>query len=320
MHIVIPDDYQDAVRQLDCFAQLNGHTVTIYNDSVTDVDALAKRFQDADALVLIRERTAITSALLDRLPKLKVIAQTGRGIPHIDVPACTQHKIPVLVGGGSPYSTAELTWALVLAATRHIPQEVANLKAGRWQREFGIGLHGRTLGIFSYGNIGQLVANYGRAFGMHVLVWGREGSQARAQADGYATVITQRELFERADVLSLHIKLVPETRGIVTLDDLLAMPPTALLVNTSRADLIASGALVAALQAGHPGYAAVDVFESEPVVDHPLLHMENVIATPHIGYVEKDSYEAYFGAAFEQLIKYMNGESTNIVNPQAVKS
>ncbi len=320
MHIVIPDDYQDAVRHLDCFARLAGHTVTIYNDSVTEIEALVERFKDADALVLIRERTAITEALLARLPQLKFIAQTGRGIPHIDVPACTRHKIPVLVGGGSPFSTAELTWALVLAATRHIPQEVANLKAGRWQREFGVGLHGRTLGIFSYGNIGQLVATYGRAFGMHVLVWGRAGSQARAQADGYSTVSSQRELFERADVLSLHIKLVPETRGIVTLADLLAMQPTALLVNTSRADLIAPGALVAALEAGHPGYAAVDVFETEPVFDHPLLHMDNVTATPHIGYVEKDSYEAYFGAAFEQLLKFVGGQPANIVNPEAVSA
>lgn len=318
MHIIIPDDYQDAVRHLDCFSLLRGHLVTLYHDSVTDVDELVQRFDDADALVLIRERTAITDALLSRLPKLKVISQTGRGIPHIDVPACTRHRIPVLVGGGSPYSTAELTWALILAATRRLPQEIANLKAGRWQQQFGVGLHGRTLGIFSYGNIGKLVAGYGRAFGMNVLVWGRQGSQERAHADGYETVSSQRELFERSDVLSLHVKLVPETRGIVTLNDLLAMKPTALIVNTSRADLIAPGALVAALQAGRPGYAAIDVYEREPVVDHPLLHMENVTATPHLGYVEKDSYEAYFGAAFEQLINYLSGKPANVVNPDAL--
>ncbi len=318
MHIVIPDDYQDAVRHLDCFAVLAGHEVTVYNDSVTEIDALVERFQDADALVLIRERTAITESLLAKLPKLKVISQTGRGIPHMDVAACTRHKIPVLVGGGSPFSTAELTWALVLAATRHIPQEVANLKAGRWQRKFGIGLHGRTLGIFSYGNIGKLVANYGRAFGMNVLIWGREGSQERARADGYDTVTNQRELFERSDVLSLHVKLTPETRGIVTQADLMAMKPTALIVNTSRADLIAPGALVTALQAGRPGYAAVDVYESEPVIDHPLLHMENVVATPHIGYVEKDSYEAYFGAAFDGLVAFVNGSPKNVINPEVL--
>ncbi|MBE2270391.1 MAG: D-2-hydroxyacid dehydrogenase family protein [Anaerolinea sp.] len=318
MHIVIPDDYQDAVRTLDCFSQLAGHTVTIYSDSVTDIDALVERFKDADALVLIRERTAITEALLARLPKLKLISQTGRGIPHIDVPACTRHGVPVLVGGGSPYSTAELTWGLVLAATRHIPQEVENLKAGRWQRTFGVGLHGRTLGIFGYGSIGSIVANYGRAFGMNVVAWGRSGSLERAQADGYGVVSSQRALFEQADVLCLHIKLNAETRGIVTLDDLQAMKPTALIVNTSRADLIVPGALVAALQAGRPGYAAVDVFESEPVIDHPLLHLPNVVATPHLGYVEKDSYETYFGAAFEQLSNFLSGKPASIVNPEAV--
>lgn len=318
MRIIIPDDFQDAVRSLDCFALLDGHDVKIYNDSVTDVDALAERFKDADALVLIRERTAITDALLRRLPNLKVISQTGRGIPHIDVPAMTRHRVPLLVGGGSPYSTAELTWALILAATRRIPQEVANLKAGRWQREFGIGLHGRTLGIFSYGNIGQLVANYGRAFGMKVLVWGRENSLERAQADGFGVVGSQRELFERADVLSLHVKLVPDTRGIVTYDDLVAMKSTALFVNTSRADLVAPGALVAALKTGRPGYAAIDVYESEPISDHPLLHLPNVTATPHIGYVEKDSYEAYFGAAFQQLVNFISGQPANVVNPEAL--
>lgn len=318
MHIIIPEDYQDVVRTLDCFPMLKEHLVTIYHDRVTSIDALAERLSDADALVLIRERTPISEALLSRLPNLKLIAQTGRGIPHIDVAACTRHGVPVLVGGGSPYSTAELTWALVLAATRKLPQEVANLKAGRWQREFGVGLHGRTLGIFSYGNIGTLVANYGRAFGMNVIVWGRAGSQERALADGYETVNSQRELFERADVLCLHVKLVPETRGIVTLDDLLAMKPSALIVNTSRADLIAPGALIEALQRGRPGYAAVDVFESEPVSDHPLLHMDNVTATPHIGYVEKDSYEAYFGAAFQQFIAYTTGKAASIVNPEAL--
>jgi D-3-phosphoglycerate dehydrogenase len=318
MQIVIPDDYQGAVRHLDSFALLAGHAVTIYNDSVTEIDALIERFHAAEALVLIRERTAITEALLARLPNLKVISQTGRGIPHIDVSACTRHRISVLVGGGSPYSTAELTWALILAATRRLPQEIANLKAGRWQREFGVGLRGRTLGIFGYGNIGQLVAQYGRAFGMDVLIWGRGGSLERAQADGFGVAHSQRDLFERADVLSLHIKLVPETRGIVTSDDLAAMKPSALIVNTSRADLIAPGALVDALKAGRPGFAAVDVYEREPVSDHPLLHLPNVTATPHIGYVEKDSYEAYFGAAFEQLVNFIAGKPASVVNPEAL--
>ncbi|MFN8421082.1 MAG: D-2-hydroxyacid dehydrogenase family protein [Anaerolineae bacterium] len=320
MKIVIPDDYQDAVRLLNCFSKLAGHQVTIYNYTVTDLDSLTFRFQNADALVLIRERTKITDALLDRLPKLKVISQTGRGIPHIDLAACTRRGIPVLAGGGSPYSTAELTWALTLAALRHIPYEVAQLKAGKWQSTIGLGLNGRTLGIFSYGKIGSLVANYGRAFGMKVIVWGREGSISRAQADGYEVCDSQQELFQRSDVLSLHIKLTEETRGIVTAADLAEMKPSALLVNTSRADLIEQGALVAALQAGRPGFAAVDVYESEPALDHPLLHLPNALCTPHLGYVEVDAYESYFGAAFDLLLAYIAGSPTGVLNPEALRS
>ena len=308
MHIIIPDDYQDAVRHLDSFRKLAGQDVTIYNDHMTDVDTLARRFHAGDVLVLIRERTPITAALLERLPKLKLICQTGRGTPHIDVAACTRHGVQVAVGGGLPYSTAELTWALVLASVRHIPQEVENIKAGRWQRTIGTSLHGRTLGVFGYGNIGSLVANYGRAFGMRVLIWGREGSRSRAQADGFETVSNQRELFQQADVLSLHLKLNAETHGIVTADDLAAMKSSALLVNTSRAGLIAPGVLEAALQTGHPGFAAVDVYEDEPVVDNPLLHMENVLCTPHLGYVEKDAYENFFGTAFDQIRDFEDGK------------
>lgn len=315
MKIVIPDDYQDAVRTLDCFSKLYGHEVIVYHESVKEVTELAARLRDAEALVLIRERTAITEELLALLPNLKLISQTGRGIPHIDLAACTRHGVKVAVGGGSPYAAAELTWALVLAAMRHIPQEVARMKAGRWQTTLGFGLHGRTLGILGYGNIGSLVAGYGRAFGMNVLVWGRDGSLARATANGFATVSSQRALFERADVLSLHLKLVQETRGIVTADDLAAMKPSALLVNTSRAGLLAPGVLEAALRAGRPGFAALDVYETEPLVDHPLLHMDNVVCTPHLGYVEKDSYELYFGAAFEQLLAFANGDPVNLVNP-----
>lgn len=316
MKIVIPDDYQDAIRQLDCFAQLKGHSVTIYNDSVTDIETLASRFREADALVLIRERTKISEALLERLPNLKLISQTGRGYPHIDVAACTRRGIVIAAGGGTSYSTAELTWGLILAATRHIPQEIASMKAGRWQTTLGTGLRNRTLGIFGYGRIGSLVAGYGRAFGMKVLVWGREGSLARAQADGFETAGSQQMLFERADILTLHVKMAEATRGIVTATDLAAMKPSALLVNTSRAGLIAPGVLEEALRAGRPGSAAVDVYESEPVTDHPLLHMENVICTPHIGYVEKDSYESFFGAAFEQVVAFQAGHPINVVNPE----
>ncbi len=318
MKIVIPDDYQDAVRTLHCFHQLDGHEVTVYHDTVTDVDVLAERFQEAEALVLIRERTAISEALLAKLPKLNVIAQTGRGMPHIDLAACTRHGVVVTSGVGSSTATAELTWALVLAATRHIPQEVASMKAGHWQSHLGLGLHGRTLGIFSYGRIGSVVAGYGRAFGMKVVVWGREGSLTRALADGYQVAVSQAAFFEQCDVLSLHIKMIKETRGIVTAGDLAKMKPTALLVNTSRADLIESGALEAALKAGHPGWGAVDVYEHEPVVDHPLLHLDNVICTPHIGYVEKDSYELYFGTTFDHLLAYIDGHPVDVANPEVV--
>lgn len=316
MKIAIPDDYQDAIRQLDCFAQLKGHDVTIYNDSVTDIETLASRFREADALVLIRERTKVSEALLERLPNLKLISQTGRGYPHIDVAACTRRGIVIAAGGGTSYSTAELTWGLILAATRHIPQEIASMKAGRWQTTLGTGLRDRTLGIFGYGRIGSLVAGYGRAFGMKVLVWGREGSLTRAQADGFEIVTSQQMLFEHADILTLHVKMAEATRGIVTATDLAAMKPSALLVNTSRAGLIAPGVLEEALRAGRPGSAAVDVYESEPVSNHPLLHMENVICTPHIGYVEKDSYESFFGAAFEQVVAFQAGHPINVVNPE----
>ncbi len=319
MQIVIPDDYQDAVRGLDCFSKLNGHAVTIYNDSVTDLDTLIERFAAADALVLIRERTAISAALLDRLPRLRLISQTGRGIAHIDLAACTQRGVLVAAGSGEPYATAELTWGLVLAGMRHIPYEVARLKEGHWQSTLGTGLRGRTLGILGYGQIGSIVAGYGRAFGMRVLVWGREGSLGRAQADGYEVSASQRDLFAQADVLSVHIKLSSDTRGIITADDLAAMKPSALFVNTSRAGLVAGGALEAALRAGRPGRAAVDVYENEPALDHPLLRLDNAICTPHLGYVEKDSYEYYFAQAFDQVTTFAAGAPINILNPQALK-
>jgi D-3-phosphoglycerate dehydrogenase len=271
--------------------------------------------------VLIRERTRITNALLSRLPNLKLISQTGRGIPHIDLAACTRHGVVVTLGGGTPYATAELTWALILASMRHLPQEIGSMKTGRWQSSIGLALRGRTLGIFGYGGIGTIVANYGRAFEMNVLVWGREGSLTRARSDGFATTASQRDLFQRADALSLHVKLNQETRGIVTRDDLAEMKPTSLLVNTSRADLIAPEALVEALKAGRPGYAAVDVYESEPALDHPLLHMDNVICTPHIGYVEKDGYEFFFSAAFDNLLAFFAGQpiSSVVANPDVLK-
>jgi D-3-phosphoglycerate dehydrogenase len=309
MRIIIPDDYQDAVRGLACFSKLTGHDVTIYTDTVKDLEALAQRFRDAEALVLIRERTRITDDLLARLPNLKLISQTGKGTAHIDLAACARRGVAVAVGTGSPYAPAELTWALVLAATRHIPQEVARLRAGEWQSTLGMGLRGRTLGIWGYGAIGKIVAGYGRAFGMDVRIWGREGSLARARSDGYTLAADRTALFEQSDVLSLHLKLNAETRGLVTAADLARMKTDALLVNTSRAELIAPGALEAALRAGRPGRAAVDVYEEEPVLGarHPLLALANAVCTPHLGYVEKDSYELYFGQAFDQVVAFAEG-------------
>jgi D-3-phosphoglycerate dehydrogenase / 2-oxoglutarate reductase len=320
MRIVIPDDYQDVVRHLDSFRQLDGDQVTIYNDSVKDVERLAERLQEAEALVLIRERTPISEALLARLPNLKLIVQTGRGAPHIDMAACTRHGVAVIIGDsrGTSYATAELTWGLVLATMRHIPQEYVRLKEGRWQTTLGTGLYGRTLGIFGYGNIGRTVANYGKAFGMKILVWGRENSLTRARADGFETAADKATLFKEADVLSLHIKLTEETRGLVTASDLALMKPSAVLINTSRAPLIEPGALEAALRAGRPGFAGVDVYEEEPAIDHPLLQLENAVCLPHLGYVEKDSYENLFNAAFRQLHEFASGDTSGVANPQVL--
>ena len=309
MEIAIPDDYQGVVRQLACFSKLAGHTVTIYTDTVKDLDALAARLAPAEVLVLIRERTVISDALLARLPRLRMISQTGKGAAHIDLEACARRGITVATGTGSPYAPAELTWALLLAAARRIPREVAGLKAGGWQSTLGIGLRGRTLGIWGYGKIGQVVAGYGRAFGMTVLAWGRAGSLARAQADGFETAASPEELLARSDALSLHVKLTPDTRGLVTAAHLALMKPEAILVNTSRAELIAPGALAAALKAGRPGFAAVDVYEEEPVLGaaHPLLALENALCTPHLGYVERDSYALYFGQAFDNVLNWAAG-------------
>lgn len=318
MRIVIPDDYQDAVRGLACFSKLAGHDVTVFNDTVREIDALVERFQDAESLVLIRERTPIREELLARLPRLQLISQTGKGTSHIDVAACTRRGVVVAAGTGSPYAPAELTWALVLASRRHIPRETTRLRAGHWQSTLGLGLRGRTLGIWGYGKIGRLVAGYGRAFGMNVLVWGREGSRFRAQADGYEVAADQNALFEQSDVLSLHLKLNEETRGLVTAGDLARMKEDALLVNTSRAELIETGALEAALRKGRPGFAAVDVYEEEPILGaaHPLLAMDNAVCTPHLGYVEKDSYELYFGQAFDQVVAFAEGNPIHVVNPE----
>ncbi len=321
MHVLIPDDYQGAVATLACFRALAAHQVTIFRDTVKDPDELARRLSPAEALVLIRERTAVAEPLLDRLPRLRVICQTGRGTTHIDVAACSRRGVAVCAGSGYSHSTAELAWALVLAAMRHLPGEVARLRAGQWQGSLGTCLRGRTLGVWGYGKIGSLVAEYGRAFGMRVLAWGRQGSLARAHTNGHETARDREELLAQADVLSLHLKLTPETRGMVAAADLARMKPTALLVNTSRAELIAPGALVVALQAGRPGHAAVDVYEQEPVLGaaHPLLALANATCTPHLGYVERDGYEHYFGEAFTQVNAFAAGRPVGVVNPEALR-
>jgi D-3-phosphoglycerate dehydrogenase len=320
--ISILDDYFDTVRTLQCFAKLKGHDVTIWNDHVQDVDTLAERLRDTEALVLIRERTQIRTPLLERLPKLKLISQRSV-YPHIDIDACTRLGIVVSSSqhAGTPsYATAEFTWGLVLAAMRAIPQQMASLKAGHWQMGVGHTLRGKTLGIYGYGRIGAVVAGYGKAFGMKVLVWAREKALAQARADGYEAAASKAAFFEQCDVLSLHMRLVDATRGIVTAADLARMKPSALLVNTSRAPLIEPNALVNALRAGRPGMAAVDVYEKEPLRDtsDPLLTMDNVICTPHIGYVSRDEYEIQFSDIFDQILDYAAGAPSNVVNPDAI--
>jgi D-3-phosphoglycerate dehydrogenase len=322
MRITILDDYFDTLRTLECFRKLEGHQVTVWNDHVQDDEGLSQRLQDTEALVLIRERTQIRAPLLARLPKLRLISQRSV-YPHIDVDACTRFGIVVSSSqhAGTPsYAAAELTWALVLAAARQIPQQVAAMKAGRWQIGVGTTLRGKTLGVFGYGRIGSEVARYARAFGMEVLIWSSEASLTRARADGHRVAESQADFFGRCDVVSLHLRLVDRTRGIVGAEDLARMKPSALLVNTSRAALIAPGALVAALKAGRPGGAAVDVYEEEPVLDprHPLLQLDNVICTPHIGYVSRDEYEVQFTDVFDQIVAYAGGNPINVVNPEVL--
>lgn len=320
MHIVIPDDYQNAIGQLNCFKLLSGQTVTVLNDSAASVDDLAEKFRDADCLVLTRERTKITRELLSRLPKLKLISQTGKAGEHIDMRACSEHKVAVAEGIGSPIAPSELTWALIMASRRNLCRSVQDMKLGLWQTNIGVALHGQTLGIWGYGKIGRLVAGYGHAFGMKVLVWGGEKSRKDALEHGYQAAASRAEFFRDADVVSLHLRLHADTRGIVTLDDLRAMKSSALLVNTSRAELLAPGALETALEEGKPGFAALDVYLQEPIFDPEfhLLQMPNVICTPHLGYVEKNGYELYFEAAFKNVVDFFAGQPKNIANSDAL--
>jgi D-3-phosphoglycerate dehydrogenase / 2-oxoglutarate reductase len=322
MKVTILDDYHDTLRTLASFAKLADFEVSIWTDHVEDTDTLAVRLADTEALVLIRERTKLRTPLLERLPRLRLISQRSVW-PHIDVDTCTRLGIVVssnLHAGSPSYATAELTWGLILAAARQIPQQAAALKAGRWQIGVGTTLRGKTLGLYGWGRIAQVVAAYGRSFGMNVLVWAREASRERARREGFAVAETKGAFFATCDVLSLHMRLVDATRHIVAAEDLARMQPTALLVNTSRAGLIEPGALIAALRRGRPGFAAVDVYEEEPLTDprHPLLAMNNVVATPHIGYVSREEYEIQFADVFEQILAYAAGTPINVVNPEVL--
>ena len=333
MNIVILDDYQDAVRKLQCATKLDAYAAKVYTNTVKGIGQLSIRLRDADVVVLNRERTQIPRQLVEKLPRLKLIAQTGRVGSHIDVDACTDNGIAVAEGNGSPLAPAELTWALIMTAMRRLPQYISNLKHGAWQQSglksaslplnFGLGsvLKGKTLGIWGYGRIGQLIARYGQAFGMLVVVWGREASCAKARSDGFVVAASREAFFAESDVISIHLRLTDETRNIVTLEDFSRMKPTALFVNTSRAELVEADALLAGLNRGRPGMAAIDVFESEPPLQgHALLRLENCICTPHIGYVEQESYEMYFGQAFDNVVNFLDGNPTNIVNPAALQA
>ena len=332
MNIIILDDYQDVVRKLNCSNKLEAYPAKVFTNTIKGVGQLSVRLKDAEILVLIRERTQITRQLIEKLPKLKMISQTGKISSHVDVVACTERGIVVAEGAGSPVAPAEMTWALIMTAMRRLPQYINNLKHGAWQQSglkssamptnFALGqvLKGKTLGIWGYGKIGQLLASYGKAFGMRVLLWGSEASRALAVEHGFEAAACREEFFSQSDILSLHLRLNDVTRGIVTLADLQCMKPTSLLVNTSRAELVASDALIAGLNRGRPGMAAIDVFESEPILQgHALLRLENCICTPHIGYVEQESYELYFGTAFDNVVNFIKGTPTNIVNPGALQ-
>lgn len=322
MKIAIIDDYQDAFRRLDCTKKLVGHELVAFTDTEKDPAKLAARISDADVLVLTQQRSKLPRAVIEKLPKLKLVSQTGRNANHIDIAACTEKGIVVSAGGaGNPNPTAELAWALILAALRRIPQEVRRMQDGKWQGSVGTGLAGKTLGIYAYGRIGSLVAQVGKAFGMRVWCWGREGSTTKARAAGYEVAASREAFFAESDVISLHLPLNDGTRGIVTAEDLARMKPSALVVNTSRAPIIAKDALVAALKAGRPGRAAIDVYEDEPVLNasHPLIGMDNVVCTPHLGYVEEGTYEAYYSAAVEQILAFIAGKPINVANPDVLK-
>ncbi|WP_162426126.1 D-2-hydroxyacid dehydrogenase family protein [Pontibacter pudoricolor] len=321
MHIIIPDDYQNVVHTLSCIELLKDHQVTIYNDTLNDTEALAERFKTADVLVLTRERTAITEDLISQLSNLKLISQTGKISNHLDLAACTRYNIAVAEGVGSPVAPAELAWLLIMNVVRQVPQAIEGMKAGLWQTNIGSTINGKLIGIWGYGKIGKRIAGYAKAFGAEVIVWGSESSRTQAKQDGFLAAASKAEFFTEADVVTLHLRLTDSTKSIVKPEDLAMMKKDAVVVNTSRAELIEEGALLDALQHGRPGFAALDVYESEPIYDkdYPLLQLPNVICTPHLGYVEKNGYELYFRKAFENIIAFANGTPANIANPEVLE-
>ena len=322
MKIAVLDDYQDVFRTLKCYARLQGHEVVAFHDSVKDPAKLAARLDGFDAVILLQQRTPFPRAAAEKARTLKLISQTGRNVNHIDVAACTEKGILVCgAGAGLPNHTAELTWGLIFTALRHIPEEISALKVGKWQTTLGTTVVGKTLGVYAYGRIGSIVARVGKAFGMNVVCWGREGSTAKAREDGYAVAASREAFFETSDIVSLHIPLNKETRGIVKYADLARMKPTALIVNTSRGPIIEAESLVKALKEGRPGFGAFDVYDDEPVLggNHPLLKMSNVVCTPHLGYVDRDTYEKYYGAAVDMILAYADGKPVNAINPEALQ-
>lgn len=322
MIIAIPDDYHGLVSQLECLRLLEGHEVRIFRDAAPSFERTVENLREAEIVIPIRERTRFTRALIEALPRLRLISQTGRSTGHVDLAACSERGIAVAAGShASPHTVAEHTWALILSAARRVPEETALMKRGAWRSDFSLPLHGRTLGVFGLGTIGQLVAATGRSFGMEVLAWGRESTRAAAAREGYRCAASQRELFERADVLTLCVRLTRDTRGIVGAEDLDAMKSDALLVNTARAELIDPGVLEAALERGRPGHAAVDVYHAEPVLDgdHPLLRLPNALCTPHSAWLERPTCELYFGEAFENAAAYARGRPQGLVNSEALR-
>ena len=322
MKITVIDDYQDAFRRMSCFVKLAGHELTIFNDTVKDPVRLAERLYDAECVVLTQQRSWFRRPLIEALPNLRLISQTGRVTAHLDLKACTEHGVMVCAGGkGRPHSTAELAWALILAALRHIPKEVYGLRQGHWQSTLGVDIFGKTLGIYALGGIGSIVANIGRAFGARILCWGRGASLERARSAGYNVAASREEFFTESDILSLHLPMVRETRGIIRRADLASMKSTALLVNTSRSKLIEDKALVEALKAGRPGFAAIDVYDDEPIVgaDHPLLKLDNVLCTPHLGFVTAETYEIHYDLVVEQILAYLAGAPIHVANPEVLR-